>query len=92
MSDRISVDDITEAMQPDMADYADDAKFYYWMDYACELDEIALVAYRGDGVVEYLNERMAKYTSDRPQHHACVDVATTMENLIPEHKGVFKYE
>lgn len=86
------VDSIIQSLMPDMADYADNSQFLHWMDYACELDEIALVNYRGDDLIGYLNKRMRDYTSNTPIHHACVDVASTLESSIPStFKGVFKY-
>lgn len=87
-----SVDAIIMAMMPDMADYADNSMFHHWMDYACELDEIALVNYRGEDVVAYLNKRIEKYPSTHAINHACTDVASTLESVLPTtYKGVFKY-
>lgn len=87
-----SVDAIVMALMPDMVDYADNSLFHHWMDYACELDEIALVNYRGEDLVEYLNKRIEKFTSTNPVNHACTDVAITLESLLPnEYKGEFKY-
>lgn len=87
-----SVDAIVMALMPDMADYADNSLFHHWMNYACELDEIALVNYRGEDLVDYLNKRIEKYTSTHAVNHACTDVAITLESLLPNtYKGVFKY-
>lgn len=84
-----SIDLIVGIMQPNFEEFADDTQFQYWMDYACELDEI-LYNSTGD-VVEYLNERMSNLLSSKPEHHACVDVATTLESLSDSYKGKFKY-
>lgn len=92
MSDKQLIDTITIILQPNMEDYADNSKFFYWMDYAQELDDIALVNYNGNSVVDYLNKMMAQELSLSPKHHACVDVASTLETLKPTYKGVFKYE
>lgn len=92
MSDKQLIDTITVILQPNMEDYADNAKFFYWMDYAQELDDIALVNYNDNSVVDYLNKMMASELSLSPKHHACVDVASTLENLKPTCKGAFKYE
>lgn len=83
---------IIEALQPDFSDYADNAQFNHWMDYACELDEIQLVYYKDETeLVPYINKKIATLSSDRPQHHACIDVASTLESLSGAHKGVFVY-
>lgn len=88
----ITVDDVIVALQPAMEEYSDNAEFFHWMDYACELDEIALVNHRGEDIVTYLNKRMDGYPSSHAKHHAATDVATTLESLIPQYKGLFKYE
>lgn len=85
------IDNIIQVMQPGMEEYADNALFHHWMDYACELDDIALVNYRGEDVTAYLNKRMAGYPSAHAKHHAATDIASTLESLIPEYKNVFKY-
>ena len=87
----LTVDSIVLALMPDMADYADNSMFHHWMDYACELDEIALVNYREEDVTAYLNKRMKDYPSAHAVHHACCDVASTLHSISPEHKGVFIY-
>jgi len=88
----LTVDSIIQSLMPDMADYADNSLFYHWMDYACELDEITLVNYRDENLVEYLNKRIEKYPSAHAVNHACTDLAITLESLLPNtYKGVFKY-
>lgn len=84
---------IIETLQPDFSDYADNAQFNHWMDYACELDEIQLVYHKDETeLVPYLNKKIATLSSTRPQHHACVDVASTLSNLNPlMYRGVFEY-
>lgn len=85
------IDDVVVLMQPGMEEYADNSEFHHWLDYACELDEIALVNYREEDVTAYLNKRMKDYPSAHAVHHACCDVASTLESISPEHKGVFVY-
>lgn len=85
--------DIIEGLYPDFREYADNAQFFYWMDYACELDVIRNVVYDDDkDVVAYLNERMLKLSNVGAEHHAATDVASTLEESLPQFKGVFKYE
>lgn len=86
-----TVYEIIASLQPDFKEFADNTQYHYWMDYACELDVLEVVA--GDNLVGHLNERMAKLASSRAEHQACVDVASTLEEALPEkYKGVFKYE
>ncbi|AXF53031.1 MAG: hypothetical protein [Caudoviricetes sp.] len=88
-----TIDIIIETMQPNMADYADNAMFYHWMDYACELDELAILNFKGEELlVAHLNKQMAGLASSRPEHEACVDVASSIETLIPQFAGRFVYE
>lgn len=83
--------DILDCLQPNFVEYADNSQFHYWMDYACELDVLQILP--EDGLVAHLNERFGKLLSSSPEHHACVDVASTFEEVFPEkYKGVFKYE
>lgn len=82
---------IVDAMQPDMADYADNAQFIYWMNYATELDIIADTVSKDEDVVAYINKQIDYYASGQAQHHACVDVATTLESISPKHRGLFVY-
>lgn len=87
------IDQLTIMLQPNMEDYADNGKFFYWMDYAQELDDIALVNFNGNSVVDYMNKVMEKELSTSPKHHACVDVASSLEEKLPaEFAGKFKYE
>jgi hypothetical protein len=84
---------IIDNLQPDFREYAeDDSKFDYWMDYACELDEIASVVCKDEDVVAYLNNQMDRLFSSTAEHHACTDVATTLEENFKQYEGVFKYE
>lgn len=83
---------IVEALYPDFNDYADNARFDYWMDYACELDILMSAAYT-ETIVDYLNSRLLKLRASSPEHDACVDVASNLEESQPTiYKGVFKYE
>lgn len=84
--------DIIDNLQPDFSEYADGMSFEYWMDYACELDEIADLVYKEEDVVAYLNTQMSRLFSGSPQHHACTDVASSLEESFDEYMGVFKYE
>lgn len=82
---------IIESLQPDFNEFADNTQYHYWMDYACELDVLQVVA--ETNLVGHLNERMTKLSSSRAEHQACVDVASTLEEALPStYKGVFKYE
>lgn len=84
---------IIETLQPDFSDYADNTQFYHWMDYACALDEIQLVYYKDErDLVPYLNKKMSELSSSTPVHQACVDVASTLESLSEDHRGVFVYD
>lgn len=83
------------SFQPNMEEYADNGKFFYWMDYACEIDDICIANFEddtGQKLIDHLNQVMYSKTSDKPEHHAAVDVASTLESLYPEYfKGVFVY-
>lgn len=90
----LTVDDIIQALQPGMEEYSSNSQFFHWMDYACELDELALLNYRddNDAFVLYINKVMLDYPSGHAKHHACTDVAITLESQLPnKYKGVFKY-
>ena len=82
--------DIIESLYPDFTEYADNTLFYHWMEYACELDSI--MHHYNDDLVEHLNARLLKLRAGSPEHDACVDVASTLEESLPQFKGVFKYE
>lgn len=81
---------IIESLYPDFSEYADNTVFHYWMDYACELDTI--MHHYNDDLVKHLNERLLKLRPSSAEHDACVDVASTLEESLPQFKGVFKYE
>lgn len=84
---------VIEKLQPDFTDYTDDKLFHHWCDYACALDEIQMVYYKDEkDLPAFLNGKMKALSSNTPMHEACVDVATTIENLLPKYKGVFVYE
>ena len=82
-----------DALQPKMEEYADNSTFHYWMSYACELDELMLLGYQDDTskLVERLNTTMTTRFESNPEHHACVDVASTLESSVEGFKGVFTY-
>lgn len=83
--------DIIESLYPDFTEYADNKLFMHWMEYACELDTIRVYHYNDD-LVEHLNTRLLKLRAGSAEHDACVDVASTLEEALPQFKGVFKYE
>lgn len=87
--------DIILHLQPNMSEYADNSLFMYWMDYACELDTVSLLIQANtndfEKVVTYMNKVMKTFSSDKPSHHACVDIASTFEEAFQEMKGEFVY-
>ena len=89
-----TIQTIIEHLQPSFAEYADDAKSMHWMDYACELDELSfcLSANGIDNLIERVNSQMKNKTSNTPEHEACVDVASTIQSLLPnDFSGKFIY-
>ncbi len=87
------IDIIIESMQPRFDEMLDNSQFNWNVDYACELDDLSLLNYIGeDKLVDRLNKKIRELAVTRAEHQACLDVATTIENLIPEFKGRFKYE
>lgn len=84
---------VVESLYPDFSDYADNSQFNYWMDYACELDDIMARVW-GDtvGIIHYINHQMLNKNAGSASHDACVDVASNLEESVPEYKGVFVYE
>lgn len=87
------IDTVIQTLQPAMEEYSDNGRFFHWMDYACELDDLAILNYKGDKQVfiDHINKRISDYPSGHAKNHACTDVASTVESLVPEYKGVFKY-
>lgn len=89
---------IIESLYPDFNEYANNERFFHWMDYACELDVLLATAYAeesdfGIGLVEMLNSKIKGLRAGSAEHDACVDVASTLEESLPTHfKGKFKYE
>ena len=89
-----TIQTIIEHLQPSFAEYADDSKFMHWMEYAVELDELSfcLSVNGAESLVDRLNSQMKSKTSNTPEHEACVDVASTVQSLLPnKFKGRFKY-
>lgn len=83
---------VVDALQPNMQDYMDNAKYAYWVDYAHYLDKVGAAVHEDKDVVAMLNEAM-KGLSLHPQHHAATDVALTLEGLFnSEFGGKFIYE
>jgi hypothetical protein len=90
---KTTIDVLIDTLQPDFKEYADNEQFHYWMSYACELDEIRFNNQGDtDALVEYLNKRMRDKLELHPEHHAAVDVATSIESMIPQFAGRFKYD
>jgi hypothetical protein len=83
--------EVIESLYPTPEEYSDNGRFFYWMDYACELD---MLLYRPeDGVNSYMLERLQKLKKDTAEHDALTDVASTLEEVLPSvYKGVFVYE
>jgi hypothetical protein len=76
-----------------MEDFADNALFNHWCNYADQLDHIRYLA-EDDGVDEaiaYINKTMAANVSTNVKHEACSDVAQTLEIVYPVFAGKFKY-
>lgn len=85
---------IIDSLYPDFTEYANDERFHYWMDYACELDEIAHVQWlNAINITDYINNHIRLYRAGSAKHDACVDVALNLEeSLSTIYKGVFKYD
>lgn len=87
---------IVASLYPDFTEYADNSKFFYLMDYACQLDVIQETVDRfpdKDVLKEMLNTKISTLRSGSAEHDACVDVASNLEEAMPDQfKGVFKYE
>lgn len=81
MSDKEKMKDnilnIIESLQPG-DEYNDNAMFYYWMDYACELDSLALEVY-GDQGKAYCEKRLQSLADGSPEHDALTDVMLTIQ-------------
>lgn len=87
--------DIVHSLQPGMEEYADNSKFHYWMDYACELDTVGILTHSetSEDFISYLNKKIADKFETDPEHHACVDIAACIENAFPnEFSGKFVYQ
>lgn len=83
---------VIDALQPRMEDYADNAKFAYWMDYATALDRISAAVHEGKDIISLLNDGMKGFSLSA-SHHAATDVALTLESLFnSEFGGKFIYE
>lgn len=85
---------IVMALQPDMKDCADNANFQHWIDYGYTLDEVLyIVDLEGpESMVKYINNVLKNKLSTSPEHHACTDVASTLESLyVDRFAGKFKY-
>lgn len=83
--------EIIDSLYPTFDEYADNSKFHYWMEYACELDMV--MHHYNEDLIEHINTRLLKLRAGSAEHDACVDVASTLEETIPKQfKGVFKYD
>lgn len=82
------------ALQPDGKEWLSHEDFSRWLFYAETLDELGYILDNGDSdaLVSHINHVMGTKLSSNPQHEACTDVATTLENLIPAlYAGKFNY-
>ena len=85
--------DVVESLYPTPDEYGDNGKFFYWMDYACELDDVMSRIHGGDDWNSYVNQQLKKFVKDTAKYDAYVDVASSLEEVIPsKFKGVFVYE
>lgn len=84
---------IIQELYPDFTEYNDNAQFHYWMEYAIELDTLCALNYdpSPQAMVDRINTVLRTKLELSPEHHACTDVASTLESLHSEIKGVFKY-
>ncbi|ANA49141.1 hypothetical protein PMW_16 [Pseudomonas phage phiPMW] len=84
---------VTQCLQPNMAEYASDEHMMRWMDYAVWLDDFDfIVATEGcEELVGLLNQIMRDELSTSVKHEAAVDVASTLQNLYPEFRNKFKF-
>ena len=89
-----AVEKIINSLRPNFKEVCDNGKFQYWVDYEIELDEIQFTFSMGDDkeLIQYLNARIAKLFVWAAEHDACVDVASTLEENLPDYKGKFKYD
>lgn len=84
--------DAIESLYPTPDEYSDNDRFFYWMDYACELDSVRYNIGDPDQN-SYINQRLQSFKKDSAEHDALTDVASTLEELYPtEYKGAFVYE
>lgn len=83
--------DIIDSLYPTPEEYSDNEKFFYWMDYACELDVILFKD--GPDRNSYVAGQIQKLKKDTAGHDANTDVASTLLERYPtEYKGVFYSE
>ena len=84
---------VTQCLQPNMAEYASDEHMMRWIDYAVWLDDFDFIAAQEgcERLVEYLNDIMAKQLSTSVQHEVATDVASTLQNLHPEFRNKFNF-
>lgn len=82
------------ALQPNNREWLSNADYSKWMSYAETLDEIGYVLDNGDtdAIISHINHILGTKLSSNPEHEACTDVATTLENLMPSvYAGKFNY-
>lgn len=84
---------VTQCLQPDMAEYADNAAMLRWCDYAVWLDDFDFIAATEgcEGLVDLLNQVIRDELSTSVRHEVAVDVASTLQNLYPEFRNKFKF-
>jgi hypothetical protein len=75
---RSGILDIIDSLQPDGDDYHNNERFYHWLDYACELDELLFAVYDGKGK-EFVTKRLTQLTEGSAQHDAITDVMLTIQ-------------
>jgi len=77
---------VIENLRPNMAEYADDRKFHYWMEYDfAALGLMEILEIQGiTGLVKQVNSMMSRYFSLDEKHHCATDVAETLLSLCPE--------
>jgi len=73
---RSGILDIIDSLQPDPTDYDDNTRFYHWLEYACELDELSFAVYDGKGK-EFVTKRLTQLNEGSAQHDAITDVMLT---------------
>jgi len=82
------LESVVKSLRPNFDDYMCDAD--YWADYDAELDYLLQSESRED-LITYINKSMFCGFSQHPDHHACTDVASTLQSADSSYAGVFKF-